>query len=117
MTTGTLIAGLLTLILFFIILSFGKSWGVKYNFTGSVMIKYAVIAYLVKIVLTGFFIYAIVPIFFNIANHIDSSEILDYWLILKNFGIMLLSYLVAIGIEMFFAFVILIPTVKKLEFD
>jgi hypothetical protein len=114
MTIGIIITLILTVIL---ILIFRK--GVKYTFTGNAMIKYAMIAYIVKIGLAFAIIFAIVPYIIVIADHIDANitETINYWLILKNWGIMALMFVIALAIEAVFAFGILIPIAKKIEFD
>lgn len=90
-------------------------WGVKYSFTGTRMIKYAVAAYLFKIVLFLGWCYTAQPYVQSIANHIDSSTI-DYLYLLGQLGMIALWLVGATGIEMVFAFLILIPLAKKLEF-
>ena len=114
MTIGTIIALILTLVLALIFRE-----GVKYTFTGNVMTKYMIIATIVKIGLLLALIYAIVPYFIVIADHIDANitETIDYMLVLKNWGIMGLMCVIAMAIEAFFAFVILLPYVKTKHFN
>ena len=90
-------------------------YGVKYTFTGQSMIKYKVIAYLVKIGLFIGYILVITPFVAEITNHINTAEVINYWHIAGQWGRMALWLIAATVVETIFAFVILIPAAKSIE--
>ena len=117
MSIGILASGFLVLLLAMVIYTiFGL--GVKYTFIGSVMTKYAILAFIVKIGIIVGIGFAIIPYYEAIATHVNLNQLgeIDYWLVLKNCGLMVLMAVIGIAVEAFFAFEILIPLAKKVEF-
>jgi len=111
---GSLVALLLVALLGFIYVMV-LGYGVKYSFTGQRMFKYAVVAYLVKILLFIGCVFAMMPFVQAIATHVDTVENINYLYILGQWGWMALWLVVTTIVEAIFAFVILIPAAKTLE--
>lgn len=90
-------------------------FGVKYEFTG--LIGYMIAAYTIKIALIVAFIYGTIEPFTMFVDHLqaflnDKAKIDLYFMLWKLLWIVG-YYFIAVLIEMFVAFVIIMPMAKK----